>query len=333
MPDNTLVELAMQFRQAALKRDAATLKRLAQAYQTLYNRIKTDMDALALRVLESGEALTPGQVMRLQQWKQLVGDIQSELQQYSGFMQVEIRREAEALIAQATKDTRLMIAQALGGGADVQAAVRMLNPAVIESLLGILSPDGKIFKYWEQTYKDRAADIARVILEGIGAGKNPRAWAGILKTAMGETLTSALRTARTVQLYAYREATRANYAANRDVVKGWQWVAALDDRTCPACIALNGTFYEIEQAADAHWNCRCVMVPVTILSNPDDIQKGEDWFKEQSEESQRKILGDGKFEAWKEGKFEFSQLAQHGDDKILGAMWHEATLKELIGDS
>jgi SPP1 gp7 family putative phage head morphogenesis protein len=206
----------------------------------------------------------------------------------------------------------------------------MLNPAVTETLLGFLDPKGTLFSYWnEKAGIDVAERISQTIIDSVGMGKNPKVLAGLIQEDLGGNLTSALRTARTTQLWAYREASRANYVANNDVVKQWQWVANLDADTCGACVALNGTIYDTDTPADGHWNCRCVMVPVTILDPNPDRQSGEDWFNQQDEAMQKSILGPGKYEAWQSGQFEFSQLAQHTPDVAFGSMWTETPLKDL----
>jgi len=54
------------------------------------------------------------------------------------------------------------------------------------------------------------------------------------------------------------------YQANADVIQAVQWVATLDSRTCVVCGLMDGQTFEIGQGprAPAHWNCRCVRVPV-----------------------------------------------------------------------
>ena len=44
-------------------------------------------------------------------------------------------------------------------------------------------------------------------------------------------------------------------------------------------------------------------------------------------------MGDTKYEAWKEGKFEFSALSSQHDDDVYGLMRNETSLKDLLGES
>jgi len=264
------------------------------------------------------------------QYKQLLADIETEVAQFGQYLKTEVRLEAEQLIAQASRDAKMLIARAYGDTAEINALIKMLNPSFVETLMGFLEPDGKLWTYWDTHGKQAAADVARVIMESIGLGRNPKAWAGALTQALGANLTSGLRTARTIQLWSYRESTRANYVANQEIVPKWQWYASLDGITCPACIALHGKIFDNANPMEGHWNCRCTLLPVTILDTGRDVQSGEEWFKAQPEARQRDILGPGKYDAWKEGKFEFGQLAKHTDDVAFGKMWTETPLKDLV---
>jgi hypothetical protein len=55
-------------------------------------------------------------------------------------------------------------------------------------------------------------------------------------------------------------------AVGSSLTSGWQWVAALDDRTCPACGELDGQTWAYDDAYSPkqplHSGCRCTVVPV-----------------------------------------------------------------------
>jgi SPP1 gp7 family putative phage head morphogenesis protein len=74
------------------------------------------------------------------------------------------------------------------------------------------------------------------------------------------------------------EARLATFAGNSDVVKGVEWLATLDDRTCPVCQALDGLAWEMNADGSigspighskaypgsvAHFQCRCTTVART----------------------------------------------------------------------
>lgn len=72
----------------------------------------------------------------------------------------------------------------------------------------------------------------------------------------------------------------ATYTENKDILNGVQWVATLDDRICPICMALDGLMWTLPDDPEdyggfepvdhdkdypgptAHVNCRCAQIPV-----------------------------------------------------------------------
>jgi hypothetical protein len=139
--------------------------------------------------------------------------------------------------------------------------------------------------------------------------------------ALGMSLTDAMRTMRTVQLWSYREATRANYVANGDVVSGWVWIADLEGDPCPACIAMHGTEHTNDEVLDDHYNGRCAMVPITI-TNPnlaEQIGTGSDWFAELPESKQAELLGKSGYEAYQNGA-PLSDFVHNEPNDVYGSM-------------
>jgi SPP1 gp7 family putative phage head morphogenesis protein len=327
-----VVDLALKFRQAVLKRDTAALMRLAVTYNNIYLDIKPRIDNL-LHILTTEEALTKGQITRLAQYKDLIDAIDRKTAEYNIIVKNEITSEARALMTQASKDAPRLIAAAAGGGREIQALIKVLNPDVIETLLGFLAEDSPVFKRLDVLTKGRAKGIADTILNSVAQGMNPKVLAQRLTDEFGMILTDSMRQARTIQLYSYREASRANYVANADIVSGWQWITAHDDRVCDACLAMSDSIiHAIDEPQEAHYNCRCCVVPVTILDPNPQIPTGKDWFDNQDEATQVKIMGQAKYDAYKAGQFEFSQLAQRVEDPIYGHMITETPLKDLIGE-
>ena len=56
---------------------------------------------------------------------------------------------------------------------------------------------------------------------------------------------------------------------------------------------------------------------------------GEAWFRGQDEATQRRILGPGRYQAWKDGRFDFGELKQATQNATWGEGVKVATLKDL----
>ncbi len=196
------------------------------------------------------------------------------------------------------------------------------NGAPIGNLLAPLGPE-------------TARAITESVGEGIARGYSPRKTAKIAERASGVQLSRVLTIARTETNRAYREASRLQYAANPNLVKGYQRNSAKDDRVCIACLILDGELYENDQPLDAHINCRCAIVPVTVtyedlgldVPMPPEPETGKEWLNKQSEAKQSKIMGAKRFDAWKSGSIGFNDMVQVTENSVWGKSAGVAPLK------
>jgi len=149
---------------------------------------------------------------------------------------------------------------------------------------------------------------------------------------------------RTSAISVSNQARLDSYEANSDVVKGVQWLATLDNKTTLICMNLDGKVWDMNYqpvghsypfpGPTAHWNCRSTQNAV-LKSNkelglpeipghdgkPSDRLNYQKWFSEQSEARQREILGDTKFEMYKNDGLSLSQMVDQRANPL--------TIKEL----
>ena len=77
---------------------------------------------------------------------------------------------------------------------------------------------------------------------------------------MARTLTNAIS----------NNAKETFYRANEDVLEGVEILATLDGRTCPVCASIDRKRYKFDEphpSLPIHHQCRCVLLPVTPLSD------------------------------------------------------------------
>jgi hypothetical protein len=332
MADRRLIEQAERFKAALEQRDLAELRRVIEAYTQVTQRLQAEIDALILKA-STLENPTRGQIMKLAQYKQLLREATNELEKFQSFMGVELGTIGRGMVGRGLTESAELIKTALSDQGMINADLVGLNSDAIERLLGFLDRNGPLYGRLAQMAPTTITHLERAIVESIALGKNPRTWAAEITKAFGIGLTDSLRMARTVQLWSYREATRANYVANSSLVRGWVWYAKLDGLTCLSCIAMHGTEHDLSEPLNDHHNGRCVAIPMTILDrgNPVD-QTGRDWFESQPEAQQKAMMGPGRFEAWKAGSFDFASLTKTHDDDVYGTMRVESALKDLISD-
>ena len=327
MPD--VLTLAEQYKAQLAAKDAAAMKRLINAYRTAFVSLSDKLELLMLDI--GGNIPTPGQLARMERYKALMAQAAIQLRDLEALTRVEMEAAAKLGIELGGQHARGLIAATMADQR-LAAAFNSLPNDAIRQLLGFLSPEGELYKRLGMMSEYGASALSDALVNGITLGYNPRKMAAILRQTFGVNLTDALRTVRTAQLWAYREASRATMVANQEVLEGWQWDAKLDERTCASCIAQHGTIHPLTEPLDDHYNGRCVALPVVKGMPPVIEQSGEEWFRSQDEATQRKILGNKKCDALLEGKFEFSALSKQVDDAVYGSMKIEAPLKDLIGE-
>jgi SPP1 gp7 family putative phage head morphogenesis protein len=139
-----------------------------------------------------------------------------------------------------------------------EAAVR----AIVRGEIGQLTTDYARMSKWAQ--QQLRYDLA----EGVRKGENPRKIAkrldGYIQNWFRSGQSRSVMIARTTTARAYDVANRHVYidAAERGLIKGWQWRA--NRFACDICATLNGMIFEAWEDTYRHPNCQCQTVPVLI---------------------------------------------------------------------
>jgi SPP1 gp7 family putative phage head morphogenesis protein len=171
--------------------------------------------------------------------------------------------------------------------------------------------------------------MTRQLIRGIAVGDNPRTVArAMLRGLEGEFnggLARALTIARTEMLDAQRAAAAAEQWANRDVLAGWQWWTALDNRVCPSCWAQHGNEYPLTLPGPwDHPRGRCTRLPVVKPWKDLGIQAdepppvgnadGEAVFRALPRADQLQIMGPGRLAALDSGTANWADLSTRVDN-------------------
>lgn len=347
MEQSPILVQAEAIRQAMLRRDVQQLNRLAAEYAKALRRLKDDIKRAEKAIAEIQP--TRGQLMNLGAMRSLMSGIREELEKLAGILGADIEKATLAEMELAAMDARLLVQSRLPFDARgrILAEWTRLTPQQVYRMFGFTDPQGVLYAKIAQQYsEDVAGMIGEKLLQGYVMGWNPRKIAywisNSLTSGIGQGLNWAMTTARTASLWSYRAATHANYLANSNVVQGWIWYAFLGDgRACMSCVAKHGSVHAVTEVLADHHRGRCTAIPITAsyaqlgiegIDEPRlEIQSGEAWFKKQPREAQIQMMGAGKWQAWKDRKFEFENLSMPYQDQVYGQMYREATLAELVG--
>jgi len=340
-----LIDAANQFRVGLLARERASAVRLTRACGRIYAGAQEQIRTL-LAQMQAMENPTRGQLLRMARLKALQAQIVEEMTRYGTIVENEAALGARVAIEQAVTDARRLTQLALPGVSTIDAQIMAqwngLPVEAIEQAIGFLGDGSPLQARWAQQMGEEVAQsITEVMVKGIGLGWSPVRIASDIRRQFGQGLNWALRNARTVQMWTYREASRASYMANAHIIKTWTWVSALDDRTCMACIAMHGSVHPLNESLNDHYNGRCVAVPNTVsyrdlgfdVDMPaQEIESGQSWFDAQNEATQRKMLGNAKYDAWRQGRITLDALVTERDDPVYGPMRSESSLLGILGD-
>lgn len=132
----------------------------------------------------------------------------------------------------------------------------------------------------------------------------------------GRSYRDATTLVRTTITAVSNQAAMTIYEAAGDVVPMVQFRATLDERTTPICRAADGKVFRKDDSSapipPLHVNCRSTLVPFlnwkAIGREPPEETSGlgfktyANWLRAQSNETQERILGKARAEAWRDGQ-------------------------------
>jgi SPP1 gp7 family putative phage head morphogenesis protein len=236
--------------------------------------------------------------------------------------------------------------------------------------------DGRVIRDWwekqDAVLRDRFAAEMRVgQLRGETIDQLARRIRGTKEMGFKDGVMDASRAqartlVRTAALSVSNAARMEVYAKNDELIKGVQWVATLDPRTCPICIPLDGLQWNFPpdeggggdyadyttvghdkefEPPPLHFNCRCVVVPVTFSWEElagshgnsaaarlaDKVPSGtrasmdgqvadtmtfSDWLETKDKEFQNDVLGPARADLWRAGNLELSGLTDQSNQPL-----------------
>lgn len=352
-----LYEEAQKFRDQLLAGDRRTAAVMVRSYSTAYQAIDREIDRIRLRIYDLREKGVEKErfASLLYQEKRVQALQDKTLAEISRFAQrsdiIVGGAVGEAVIAGSTDAKRLMqttlpegisVAPATIDGEPVSAFSPEevgLRTGALEQLTGVIQPGQPVASIFQSLGPEASKSVTDALISGLALGKNPNEIAAMMRQALGGNLTRALTIARTETLRAYREASRAEYLANDDVVDGWIWVSAASGRTCASCWAQHGSEHPLDEVMATHPRCRCSMAPKTKTwqelgfgRTPESVKipSGSSLFAKLSAEDQRSILGPGKFAAYRGKKIALTDLVARRQSPVWGPSTREAGLAEAL---
>lgn len=330
MPTQTaeIYQIAEKFRAAIARKEGKAAVAMVREYGKVFEALQKKLALMRERILaagDKGEEISPAWLFRQERYHTLLAEVAVEMRRFAIYASDSI----SDLQREAVK-TALDSAEAQFEGRGMAATWSRLPAAEVEQQVGFVSA-GPLKQLLDQIGPDARERVSALLVEAVSLGYNPRKTAqkiqAGLKGALAGGLTRALRIARTETMRAYREAAHHQFKANADILEGWYWVATLGLRTCPACLALHGTFHQLDERQAAHVNCRCTQI-AAIEGEPSLVpERGPEWLAKQPEKFQREFFADtpGAFEAYKAGDLTLEAFCGRRENRIWGPSYQALT--------
>jgi len=321
MPD--IYTLAHQHRAALLNGEREAASDLTRAWGAAHQRIERDLARLVAQVeamRERGEEVGIARLLRMERYRSLLAQIDEEMRSLAERGERSVKAARGEAAVRAIENASEQIGSIV---ADFNRLPVQAVQAIAATVTSAASPVSDLFRSLSVEGVGKAQDA---LVAGLAAGHNPRRVAPMLRDALGVSLTRALTISRTESLRAYREGSIAAYQES-GVVEKWRWLASKSRRTCPVCLAMDGTLHDLSEPFASHVRCRCTATPWFPGLPP--RQTGAEWLATQDEDVQAQVLGHEAARLYRRGELELSDFVGEKTHPRWGRTRYTRPLKEI----
>jgi SPP1 gp7 family putative phage head morphogenesis protein len=313
----SIYQSILQYKAALLRREKVAAMHLVAAYGLAYRRLSAQQKKLLEQIeeaKEAGELVNQSWLLRNRRYLALLIQVREEIGKFADTTEKVVTTGQRQAISQAIDDQKKIFALV-----DVQ--FNQVNKSAVENMVGSLADGSPLKSLLNELPVEASQIVEEGLIQGIIQGRNPTAVAREIRQGLNGNLTRALKISRTEMTRAYRETAHQTYNQNTDVVEGWIWVASKSERTCNACLALDGTFHPVSEPMASHVNCRCVAAPA-IRGREIDYKTGSEWFDDQDAATQREMLGSEEaYQAYKRGDLELEDYVGKRESQQWGKQY------------
>ena len=194
-----------------------------------------------------------------------------------------------------------------------------LNVSGLENMSANLADGSPLKKLIMESAKESAKEVEDTLLNGIAIGQGTSHIGWVMSQVSNLPYERAYRIARTEIARAYRSASHEQYKKS-GIIVGYRRMC-YKPTACFACLMMDGEFYPIGQGAlQDHPNGKCTPIPV-LEGHENDTPKwqtGREWFDGLTEDDQRKLMGNGRFDAWKGSGLDIRKTVYNKENKTWG---------------
>lgn len=327
----SIYQISQEYRKELLQRDREAISALLSAYALIYENILREVDRLLLEAEEArkrGVVVGESWLRRQDRLDILRFQVANQIQRFSQSAISTVSSAQRFAIELALRESSAQINLAPQRAA-VGISFNRVPQEALEALVGNLRNGSPLSRLFNQFPSEAAIEAGNTLIKALGEGKGPRETGRELRTVLQTPLSRATTISRTETLRVHRQAARSNYEANSDIVEGWIWTATKSLRTCPVCLAMDGTRHPLGEEMGSHPNCRCTQRPI-IEGVLDRAEPARLWFDRLNDQEQVKVLGPKKQAAYKAKELSLMDLVQETDHPMWGPGLREKSLKAAL---
>lgn len=307
------------------------MAQMAQRYVEIERKLAAQMQLLAADMAERkrlGQVVSEGALYRMERYKALQGQVKDEIQRYNGQYALPLIEGEQAYYGDMGIRGAWDALSVEAGYRGIGVTWSRLPTEAIERMVGLAGDGSPLKALLAKAYPDAIDGMIKQLIASTALGINPRETVRRMGDGLGYGLDRILTICRTEQLRVFRMASAEQYRES-GIVVGFRRLAAHDPRTCLACLALDGQKYEVGQELEDHPNGRCTLVPDLKAGPRVQWETGREWFAKQDPETQERMLGTARYDAWRGHRFAFESLGRTAHSDIWGDSPRVATMQEL----
>ena len=312
--ESDAVRVAREFREQLVRNEDEALRRMARYWMQMETSLEPRFFALAQEnkdLQDAGQPVPPQLIYNLQRYQDLMAQILEEIPDYEKYA-VDVITEYQIENFNLGLDDATAVIRATKPSSEIWNYV---GKDAVETVAGFAGNGAPLAQLLQHDYGELGVKVTDALVVGIGLGKGAYATAKDMRDSMGMEFNRSVRIARTEINRAYRIANAQQYAKSGVVTKVLR--LCYPPTACLACLAMDGEECP-NGICDDHPNGKCTTVAVTVGGFYPQWQHGLDWLEEQSEEDQRRIIGDGRFEMWKNDGVPLRDMVEMKPNPIWG---------------
>ena len=334
MAEADIFRVIRRQREAIEQSEKEMLEKLTVNWAPVHRFLEQQIEDLLAKIAEQqakGETIWIGYIHSLERYTNMMREAEQAVGQYTAAI-ADIISGAEADATAAGQDNAYDLLDILDPSSPAWVHINQRETRI---MTGMLTDGSPLKRLLEESWPQMHDKLESVLLTGISSGQGA-AWIALrMAEAVDIPLRRAFLIARTEVNRAYREANREAMRSS-DVIIGYRRMC-YPPTACFACLMMDGDFYGKDEPFSDHPNGKCSLVPVTRQFDPINSsawERGQEWFANQDAETQRSIMGAGRYDLWMKDGIDPRDMVHIKDNPVWGGSpttYSETHLREKFG--